>query len=100
MFGGSNNVTPIGLLAKNLVTASYSNNFATSDWKSTFTNYEETTDFLEVTSANADVFTDLANFDLTLKSGTTAYGNNVGDPRWLSGSSAGLGDLEIEDTEY
>ncbi|MBR5103520.1 MAG: DUF5123 domain-containing protein [Bacteroidales bacterium] len=100
LFGGSNNVTPIGLLAKNLVTASYSNNFATSDWKSTFTNYEETTDFLEVTSANADVFTDLANFDLTLKSGTTAYGNNVGDPRWLSGSSAGLGDLEIEDTEY
>ena len=100
LFGGSNNVTPIGLLAKNLVTASYSNNFATSDWKSTFTNYEGTTDFLEVTSANADVFTNLAGFDLTLKSGTTAYGNNVGDPRWLSGSSAGLGDLEIEDTEY
>ena len=100
LFGGSNNVTPIGLLAKNLVTASYSNNFATSDWKSTFTNYEGTTDFLEVTSANADVFTNLAGFDLTLKSGTTAYGYNVGDPRWLSGSSAGLGDLEIEDTEY
>ena len=100
LFGGSNNVTPIGLLAKNLVTASYSNNFATSDWRSTFTNYEGTTDFLEVTSANADVFTNLAGFDLTLQSGTTAYGNNVGDPRWLSGSSAGLGDLEIEDTEY
>lgn len=100
LFGGSNNVANIGLLAKNLVTASYSNNFATSDWKSTFTNYEGTTDFLEVTSANADVFTNLAGFDLTLKSGTTAYGYNVGDPRWLSGSSAGLGDLEIEDTEY
>ena len=100
LFGGSNNVANIGLLAKNLVTASYSNNFATSDWKNTFTNYEGTTDFLEVTSANADVFTNLAGFDLTLKSGTTAYGNNVGDPRWLSGSSAGLGDLEIEDTEY
>ena len=100
LFGGSNNVTPIGLLAKNLVTASYSNNFATSDWRETFTNYEGTIDFLEVTSANKDVFTNLASFDLTLKSGTTAYGNNVGDPRWLSGSSAGLGDLEIEDTEY
>ena len=100
LFGGSNNVDIIGVLAKNLVTTSYSNNFATSDWKSTFTNYEGTTDFLEVTSANADVFTNLADFDLTLKSGTTAYGNNVGDPRWLSGSSAGLGDLEIEDTEY
>ena len=100
LFGGTNKVTPIGLLANNLVTASYSNNFATSDWKSTFANYEGTIDFLEVTSANADVFTNLASFDLTLKSGTTAYGNNVGDPRWLSGSSAGLGDLEIEDTEY
>ena len=100
LFGGSNNVTPIGLLAKNLVTASYSNNFATSDWRETFTNYEGTIDFLEVTSANKDVFTNLASFDLTLKSGTTAYGNNVGDPRWLPGSSAGLGDLEIEDTEY
>ena len=100
LFGGSNNVTPIGLLARNLVIASYSNNFATSDWRETFTNYEGTIDFLEVTSANADVFTNLADFDLTLKSGTTAYGNNVGDPRWLSGSSAGLGDLEIEDTEY
>ena len=100
LFGGSNNVDIIGVLAKNLVTTSYSNNFATSDWRKTFTNYEGTIDFLEVTSANADVFTNLASFDLTLKSGTTAYGNNVGDPRWLSGSSAGLGDLEIEDTEY
>ena len=100
LFGGSNNVTTIGLLAKNMVTASYSNNYATSDWKSTFTNYEGTVDFLEETSANANVFTNLAGFDLTLKSGTTAYGNNAGDPRWLPGASAGLGDLTIEDTEY
>lgn len=100
LFGGSNNVDTIGLLGANLVTATYSDNYATSDWRLTFTNYEGTTDFLEETSANSDVFTNLANFDLTLKPGTTAYGNNAGDPRWLPTSSAGLGDLEIEDTEY
>ena len=100
LFGGTNNVTPIGLLAKHDVTASYSNNFATSDWRETFTNYDGSIDFLEVTSKNDDVFTNLANFDLTLKPGTTAYGANAGDPRWLPTSSAGLGDLEIEDTEY
>lgn len=100
LFGGSNNVTPIGLLHANNVTATYSDNYATSDWKSTFEIYSGTTDFLEVTSTNDEVFTDLANFDLTLKSGTTAYGANAGDPRWLPTSSAGLGNLEIEDTDY
>ena len=28
------------------------------------------------------------------------YGANAGDSRWLPTSSAGLGDLEIEDTEF
>ena len=100
LFGGSNNVATIGLLGANLVTATYSDNYATSDWRSTFTNYEGTTDIVTVTGTNAEVFTDLANFDLTLKPGTTAYRANAGDPRWLPTSSAGLGDLEIEDTEY
>ena len=100
LFGGSNNVDTIGVLAKNLVTTSYSNNFATSDWKETFALYEGTTDIFEVTSANKDVFTNLADFDLTLKSGTTAYSNNAGDPRWLPSSSSNLGDLTVEDTEY
>ena len=100
LFGGSNNVATIGLLGANLVTATYSDNYATSDWRSTFTNYEGTTDIVTVTGTNAEVFTDLANFDLTLKPGTTAYGANAGDPRWLPTSSAELGDLEIEDTEY
>ena len=100
LFGGSNNVATIGLLGANLVTATYSDNYATSDWRSTFTNYEGTTDIVTVTGTNAEVFTDLANFDLTLKPGTTAYGANAGDPRWLPTSSAGLGDLEVEDTEY
>ena len=100
LFGGSNNVDTIGVLAKNLVTTSYSNNFATSDWKETFALYEGTTDIFEVTSLNKDVFTNLADFDLTLKSGTTAYSNNAGDPRWLPSSSSNLGDLTVEDTEY
>ena len=100
LFGGSNNVATIGLLGANLVTATYSDNYATSDWRSTFTNYEGTTDIVTVTGTNAEVFSNLANFDLTLKPGTAAYGANAGDPRWLPTSSAGLGDLEIEDTEY
>lgn len=107
LFGGTFNQEKYNMLRVGFSSPSekiipvYSNNYATSDWKSfTHTGKNGSVDFLEETSANADVFTDLANFDLTLKSGTTAYGNNAGDPRWLPGSSAGLGDLEIEDTEY
>ena len=107
LFGGTFNQEKYNMLRVGYSSPSekiipvYSNNYATSDWKSfTHSGKNGSVDILEVTSTNAEVFTDLANFDLTLKSGTTAYGNNVGDPRWLSGSSAGLGDLEIEDTEY
>ena len=107
LFGGSMNQAKYNMLRvgntapSTKISTIYSNNYATSDWKSfTHSGKNGSVDILETTSTNAEVFTDLASFDLTLKSGTTAYGNNVGDPRWLSGSSAGLGDLEIEDTEY
>lgn len=101
LFGGTCTATKHNLCKNNLVTLTYADNYATSDWKTFADGTKNGTDFIEnVTGTNAEVFTDLANFDLTLKPGTAAYGANAGDPRWLPTSSAGLGDLEIEDTEY
>lgn len=101
IFGGTSNVTTHNLCKKNLVTLTYEDNYATSDWKTFENGTKNGIDFIEnTTGTNSEVFTDLANFDLTLKPGTAAYGANAGDPRWLPTSSAGLGDLEIEDTEY
>lgn len=102
LFGGSNNVTIAGLLKSNQVKASYSNNYACSDWKSTFTHVEETAvyDIVEETSTSSAVFTDLAAFDLTLLSGTTAFSAAVGDLRWIPTASTGLKDLVVEDTVY
>lgn len=108
IFGGSMNQKTYNLLrvgntkpSEKIIT-SYSNNFATSDWRDAFTHSGKngSVDIVTKTGTNDEVFSNLANFDLTLKPGTAAYGANAGDPRWLPTSSAGLGDLEVEDTEY
>lgn len=108
LFGGTMDQTKFNMLRvgnenpSEMISTSYSDNYATSEWREKFTHSGNngSVDIVITTATNDDVFTDLAKFDLTLKSGTTAYGANAGDPRWLTTSSAGLGDLEIEDTEY
>lgn len=108
LFGGTMDQTKFNMLRvgnenpSEMISTSYSDNYATSEWREKFTHSGKngSVDIVTKTATNAEVFNDLANFDLTLKSGTTAYGANAGDPRWLTTSSAGLGDLEIEDTEY
>ena len=102
LFGGSNNVTIAGLLKSNQVKASYSNNYACSDWRATFNHVEEKAvyDIVEETSTSSAVFTDLAAFDLTLRSGTTAFSAAAGDLRWIPTASAGLKDLVVEETIY
>ena len=78
LFGGTSNFVTSALVSNNQVTKTVRNNYCTEGW------YKETAkDLVTVTSTDAEVFTDLTNFDLTLKSGTTAYSANVGDPRWI-----------------
>lgn len=78
LFGGTSNFATSALVSNNQVTKTVRNNYCTSGW------YKETAkDLVTVTSSDAEVFTDLTNFDLTLKSGTTAYSANAGDPRWI-----------------
>lgn len=78
LFGGTSNFVTSALVSNNQVTKTVRNNYCTEGW------YKETAkDFVTISSSDADVFTDLTNFDLTLKSGTTAYSANVGDPRWI-----------------
>ena len=55
---------------------------------------------MEETSTSSAVFTDLAAFDLTLRSGTTAFSAAAGDLRWIPTASAGLKDLVVEETIY
>lgn len=108
LFGGTMDQTKFNMLRvgnenpSEMISTSYSDNYATSEWREKFTHSGKngSVDIVTKTATNAEVFNDLANFGLTLKSGTTAYEANAGDPRWLPTSSAGLGDLEIEDTEY
>ena len=74
-------------LRANKLTASYENNWCTSDWK-TFEGdgVNGTVDFISVlpeAENTAAVFEDLENFDLTVKAGTSVRTNKVGDPRWL-----------------
>lgn len=85
LWGGTNNVTSVGLLKSNQVVAKYSGNYACSDWMETYTHVTENRvyDIAIATSETSDVFNDIANFDLTLKVGTSAYEKAAGDPRWL-----------------
>ena len=88
LYGGTTNITgTYRQLRANKLTASYENNWCTSDWK-TFEGdgVNGTVDFISVlpeAENTAAVFEDLENFDLTVKAGTSVRTNKVGDPRWL-----------------
>lgn len=89
LFGGTCNLTGTSrcIVTKSLVSET-SDNFCTKTWMSfrldsgTANAYMPAT-VLPDSEDNAQIFTDLGNFDLTLRKGTSVYNAGIGDPRWI-----------------
>ncbi len=89
LFAGSNSVTTPRMVRVNTgyKNLTYHDVYYTTSWYNFTPNLTDGTyhNFLtnESDADNDALFTDLANFDLSIKSGTEVHTKGIGDPRWI-----------------